>query len=188
MAVKPIKLPRLPANVPVVDSNGAPTIPFSLWWQSFAASIETAINGVIEAQNTANAAADAAAQALAEAEAARRQQQLTNSGISPIAVITATSTVISIAAHQRVYTDGTVVDVSAGLVAATGIGDIDTVWYSDPDYSGGVVAYQAMVGEGPVQAAGVHVVGSVLIPATGAVSGGSGPFPPTLREHRTLYG
>jgi hypothetical protein len=192
MPIADIKLPRLPANVPLVDANGAPTITFSLWWQEIASQIEASVNAVVDAQNAANAANAAAASANAAAVAANtaasnaqstadstaRDQALVNSYIVPSSVVTSSPLTITITAHTRFYADGTSVAVSGGTVPTLGgAGQDDYVYYLDPSRAGGAVTYQVAL-TNPAQTGNTHVVGAVTVPAAGSSAGGSGPARP----------
>jgi hypothetical protein len=193
-----VRLPRLQAASPIVDDRQQPTQAFQRYWQNFAETIERAINSIAtilgitdqldqalqQAQvaiATAQAAADtaqmAADAATAETAAQKRESALQASYIDPSSVLSADPTTISIAGHTRRYGDGTSVAVSAGTVTATAAGEEDYVYYDDPTRVGGAVAYQVSTTL-PVQTGDRHVVGAVLIPATGTQDGGDGPRPP----------
>jgi tetrahydromethanopterin S-methyltransferase subunit H len=186
-----IKLSRLVGTSPIVDKDGKPSLTFARYWQSFAEQIERAINGIADvlgitdqldqaiqaAQQAASSAQDAAAASAAATVATKREQALVNSYIEPATVLTATPTTISVAAHTRMYADGTSAPVSSGTIAATTAGDTDYVFYTDPERDGGAVTYQVRTTP-PVQTGDTHVVGAVEIPATGTVDGGEGPRRP----------
>jgi len=193
-----IRLPRLQSLAPIVDKDGKPTLTFTRYFQSFAEQIELVLNKIAEilgitdeldaaiqeakaaaaaAKAAADNAQDAADGAQATTDAQKREAALQGSYIEPDSVVTASTTLITIAAHMRKYADGTSAAVSDGTVAATGMGDSDYVSYVDAARTGGVVTYVASTTP-PVQTGDTHVVGAVTIPTTGTVDGGSGPRRP----------
>jgi hypothetical protein len=58
-----VKLPRLPGNLQIADSQGKPMTAFSRWWDNAMHQIEDNLNAVIAAQSTADAANSAASDA-----------------------------------------------------------------------------------------------------------------------------
>lgn len=193
-----LRLPRLTLGQKIVNEDGTPTVAFQQYIQQFAVAIENTVNGIQQAldaagialdaaavaqsaaDNAASAAADAtdaAAGSAAATAANAREQALVNSYIEPGAVLSATPTMITVAAHTRMYADGTSKTVSGGTVAATGAGDTDYVSYSDPTRAGGAVSYLASTSP-PVQTGDIHVVGAIAIPTTGTAEGGEGPRRP----------
>lgn len=185
------RLPRLLSNTAITGNDGRPSAPFVVWWQTVVTQIEKAINAIVtltgitddfataitNAQNAADAANAAAATANEAAAAAAKESALNNSWITPDTVLTSTTTTITIASHTRHYGDGTSVSVTGGTVAATAAGDDDYVSYSDPTRAGGAVTY-AVTLTNPAQTGNTHVVGGIIIPATGTVTGGGGPKQP----------
>jgi len=193
-----IRLPRLQSLAPIVDKDGKPTLTFTRYFQSFAEQIELVLNEIVEilgitdeldaaiqefkaaaaaAKAAADNAQDAADGAQATTDAQKREAALQGSYIEPDSVVTASTTLITIAAHTRKYADGTSAAISGGTAAATGMGDSDYVSYVDADRSGGLVTYIASTTP-PVQTGDTHVVGAVTIPTTGTVDGGTGPRRP----------
>lgn len=192
------RLPRLSSNAALVDDKGQPTVTFQQWWQTVVQRVELAIQTIVDltgiqdqfeqalaqAQQATAAAQAAAGEAQAAADAAqaqtdatKREAALQGSYIEPASVLSATPTAITIAAHTRMYADGSSVAVNGGTVPATASNDIDYVSYDDPTRTGGSVAYQVSTAA-PVQTGDTHVVGAVAIPATGTVGGGEGPQRP----------
>ena len=150
-----------------------------------AAAAAAAAQAASDAAANSQAAADASAAATA---ANAREASLQASYISPASVLTATPTTITIAPHDRIYPGAaggpaTTVAVNGGSVAATLSGDVDYVFYSDPTRAGGSVTYQVSTTP-PVQTGNTHVVGAVMIPATGTVDGGQGPRRPGYVEYQ----
>lgn len=136
------------------------------------------------ASNTAILAQIQAAQRLAQAAndnavSVKTQVDITQSYTDPTSVLTADSTgTITIAAHDRVYGDGTRVAVDAGSASGYVPGDYVSVYYDDAGRTGGAVAYQVTVNA--VAQGGVrHVVGSISVPQAGEPpsEGGGVPAP-----------
>lgn len=191
MAFIPLRLPRIQQGRPIVDGNGYPETDFVRRINDTFGAIEVAYNGITDAlaaagiaqaaadsANMAAAAASAAASgAQGTADAAKREQALINSYILPSSVLTATPTLISIAAHTRFYADGTSAVINAGSVAATGTGVVNFVSYLDPTRAGGTVTFLASTTQ-PTQTGNTHVVGAITIPTTGTATGGAGPRRP----------
>lgn len=199
MAVKPfVRTSTLQQSQSIVDKDGRPVAWFVRLINDNNGNVVQAINQIAQlpaiqealanldaATQAANAAA-AAAQAAADGaqtstDAQKREAALQGSYIEPDSVITASTTTITIAAHTRLYADGTSASVSAGTAAATGMGDSDYVSYVDADRDGGAVTYIASTTP-PVQTGDTHVVGAVTIPTTGTVDGGNGPRRPGFVE------
>lgn len=187
MAVTPLRIPNLNQANPIVDREGRMTTEFARRLNDVFKNIVELLNAIallpeIQAQlenldAATQAALDAAAAAAATTEATKREQALVNSYIEPDSVLTATPTTISIAAHTRMYADGTSATVNAGTAAATASGDTDYVSYEDPERDGGSVTFVVSTTP-PVQTGNTHVVGAVAIPATGTADGGEGPRRP----------
>ena len=194
VAPGPIRIPNLQQSNPIVDQQGRMTTEFARRLNDILGQIVTLLNAIallpeIQAQlanldAATQAALDAAAAAQAAADgaaattdAAKREQALVNSYIEPDTVLTASPTTITIAAHTRMYADGTSAQVSSGTLAVTGPTDTDYVFYVDLTRMGGTVSYQVSTTP-PVQTGDTHVVGAVQIPETGTVDGGEGPRRP----------
>lgn len=193
------KLPRLLSAAAIVDQAGRPTAPFIQWWQQVVSQIETAIGLIVDltgiqdqfeqalrqAQDATEQAQQAAQAAQNAADATKREAALQGSYIEPASVLTASPTTITIAAHTRYYPQPTgapiSVSVNAGTLAASGQGDTNYVFYSDPNRIGGAVIYQVST-DAPTQTGDIHVVGAVLIPTTGSNDGGEGPRRPGYVE------
>ena len=192
MAVKPfVKVATLQQSQPIVDRDGRPTAAFLRLINDNNGNVAQAINALAtlpeiqtalrNLDTATQAALDAAATAQQTTDAAKREQALVNSYIEPDSVLTASPTTITIAAHTRMYADGTSAPVNGGTVAATASGDTDYVSYIDPERDGGTVAYQVST-TAPVQTGDTHVVGAVEIPTTGSNDGGAGPRRPGYVE------
>lgn len=115
-----------------------------------------------------------AAQALAaaandNATAVDAASGLKDSFPDPAGVLTASNAgIITIAAHERVYSDsaGTVVSVNAGSVSGLTPGATYTVFYNDAAREGGAVTYEASATNVP-QVNNIHVVGTITLPDAG---------------------
>lgn len=190
----PIRIPSLQQRNPIVDDQGRMTPEFARRLQDILQSLAGAVNSlqalpiiqealaalpavIQEAQDAADAAQAAADGASGVAAANSREQALVNSYITPASVLSASPTIITVAAHTRYYADGTSAMVNGGTVPATASGDVDYVFYVDPERDGGTVTYQAALDQ-PPQTGDTHVVGAVTIPAAGTATGGRGPRKP----------
>lgn len=179
----PLKLPRLQSRVAVTDKAGMPDRAFHQWWDSFARTLETAVNDLadsVAAIAAAQAAADAANAAAAAADAAALAAQgaaddaaatssLANSGI-PGVTITGTdagaNVTVTISAHTRVYGDGTSVSVNGGSVTALAYSTLYYIYYDQASRAGGAVTYQATTSQTTAAQTGDrHLVGQVTTPA-----------------------
>lgn len=206
MAAKPfVRTSTLQQSQSIVDKDGRPVAWFVRLINDNNGNVTEAINQIAQlpaiqeallqldaATQAANAAA-AAAQTAAEGaqsaadgaqtstDAQKREAALQGSYIEPDSVLSATTTMISVAAHTRRYADGTSANVLAGTVPATTMGDIDYVSYEDPARTGGAVAYIVST-TAPAQTGDTHVVGAVTIPIAGTANGGRGPRKPGFVE------
>lgn len=188
----PLKLPRLQSRSPVTEGNGLPARAFHQWWDTFAKSLETAINDLansVAAIAAAQAAADAANAAATVADAAARaaqgaadsaaaQSALSNSGVTGV-TITGTdagaNATVSITAHTRVYGDGTSVSVNSGSVTGLSYSTLYYIYYDQASRLGGAVTYLATTSQATAaQTGNRHLVGSVTTPAALAAPTGGG--------------
>lgn len=169
------ELDRLTSFDQLLNTNGTPSLRFMVIWQETVEKIEEAFealttqvsdnSAIIARLVAAEAVAAAAAATAAETEA---REALSQSYVNPTQVLTATSSgVVSIAAHSRIYGDGSSVSVNSGSVSGFGEGDYVTIYYDDAAREGGAVAYSGTT-SAVAQSGNRHVVGSVTIPAAGA--------------------
>lgn len=199
-----LKLPRLQRSVGMTDREGKPSLSFHRWWNTFAGSLEDAINQLaetVDAIAAAQAAADAANAAAAAAETAADNAQtaadtaqnaaelaaadsaLANSGVTG-ATITAsdagTDATVTISGHTRVYGDGATVSVTGGSVTGLSYSTLYYVYYDQPSRAGGSVTYQVTTSAPTAaQTGNRHLVGSVTTPAAaGAPTDGGLVQPP----------
>lgn len=194
MANKYVRTSALQQSIPIVDNLGRPTPAFVTLINTNTGNVVAAINqlttipeiqqalGVLDAKSnqldqTLQTAQNTISQAQQQTDATKREAALQGSYIEPTAVLTASTTTITIASHTRFYTDGSQVSVNGGTAPASGSGDTDYVSYNDPPRTGGTVSYIVST-VAPVQTGDTHVVGAVTIPATGTQSGGDGPRRP----------
>lgn len=185
-----LKLPRLQRLTAIAGRDGTPDRAFHQWWDTFAKSLETAINDLadsVAAIAAAQAAADAANAAAAAADAAALAAQgaaddaaatsaLTNSGVTGV-TITGTdagaNATVSITAHTRVYGDGTSVSVNSGSVTGLAYSTLYYVYYDQASRLGGAVTYAATTSDSTAaQTGNRHLVGSVTTPAALAADTG----------------
>ena len=196
LSVTAPKLDRLRSGIELVDSSGRPTKYFHLWTQTMLEAIEGAFAGLTTqvGDNTSLLAQIQAAQELAQAAndnalATRQAVSLTDSYVSPANVLTATSGgSVTIAAHQRVYGDGTSVSVDGSTLTGFAPGSFVRVFYVDAAREGGAVTYQSTTNS-VAQSGDVHVVGGVAIPEAGeADSSGAGvPAPGYVPNPNDFY-
>ena len=180
------KLPRLQRLAAIAGKDGLPDRAFHQWWDTFAKSLETAINDLADsvaaiqaaqdaadAANAAAAAADAAALAAqGAADDAASTSALANSGVTG-ATITATDAgadaSITISSHTRVYGDGTSVAVTGATLTARAYSTFYYIYYDQASRAGGAVTYQTTTSESTAAQTGDrHLVGSVTTPAAAA--------------------
>lgn len=120
-------------------------------------------------------------EALRQATAVSERVSISGSYTNPTNVVSASAAgVVSIAAHERVYTDAsnTAVAVDAGSLSGFLPGQTVTVYYADNARVGGAVTYLASM-MAIAQEGATHVVGRVTIPQAGdPPATGGGPTPP----------
>jgi len=189
-----LKLPRLPQNQQLIDSNGFPTTVYVLWWQQVVEQVENSINGIalaleaagiaLDAADAAQAAADVAIAAAADAQAAvdgtTAETSIVNSfptNYTPYLLASNNTGDVDITLHDRQYGDTTLnptVSVDPDTLATgAAVGDIVRVYYDDATRAGGTVTYQFTIDPAapPVQGGDRHVIGSVEVPAAGVQTG-----------------
>jgi hypothetical protein len=176
-----IRLPRLPNNW-----QSQPRLVERYWGEAMN-SIEKAINALnsIPAIESALALVDAATvsaqtaanNANASIVQARQETSIITSYPSGVTLTCTAAGVVTISAHSRIYGDislNPTVSVAGGALStdqpAT---SVIRVYYDDPSFSGGTVAYLFTTDpDAPPTQGGVrHVVGTVLVPATGSNTG-----------------
>lgn len=159
---------------------------FMAVWQELCQSIEAAFQAVNDrdtAQDSVLArltAAEALANAANDNAAAVTQREaLADSYTDPVSVAMFANTgTVTIAAHTRVYGDGTSVAVNGGSVSGFAAGNYVTVYYVDAGRQGGAVTYQATTSAIP-QTGDTHIVAQGTIPAAGApAQSGTSPSAP----------
>lgn len=193
-----LRLDRLQANTAYFDAQGRPTQQMQIFWNKFAAAIETNVNAVAAAQaaadaaNAAAAAADTAAAnaqtaadtAQAVADATTAETALNNSYVTGLTTFNAAdagaSVTITISAHTRVYTDGASVAVSGGTITGLAYSTVYRVYYDDALRAGGAVTYQATtVAANAAQTGARHSMGAITTPApAGGPIDGNEVLPP----------
>lgn len=180
------KLDRLQRMIRYFEANGTATPKMVLDWQNTMEAIEVALRGLTGQVGDLStlvaqikAAQDLAQSAQSIAAETKAQQDITNSYTSPSAVLTASNDGnITIAAHTRVYGDGSSVAVNGGSLSGFSAGDYVSVYYDDPARSGGAVTYMGTT-SAVAQAGARHSVGQIAIPQSGeAPSTGGGVAAP----------
>ncbi len=186
-------LPRLSSSGAIVDQNGVPSANFVQTINNSFANLQAVVVAVV-AQGNDQASILAqllTIQGLQENQSGQLVNlAIVNSYTDPANVLTATyantTGTITIAAHTRVYADGTSVAVDGGTITGLTADDLYYVFYSDPTRVGGAVVYQSsLTATDAAQIGGIHSVGSVTIPdatstspSTGT-SGGAPGVPPS---------
>jgi len=201
MAIKPLTISLLNTGMVIVDENGRVNAMFVQNLNNIIQNLASAfnalagvsadqgdildqlleINGLIEDVNGNLVAIDGRINGV---QSDLITQTITNSYTDPSVVLTSsyngTSGTITIAAHQRVYTDGMTVSVAAGSLTGFNPDTYQYVYYQDPTRAGGAVTYQATTDiQTAAQINGVHSLGGILIPKTsGGTGSGGGSTPP----------
>lgn len=184
-----VRLDRLMRAVPIGGGDG-PSMQFQALWQKNAEAVEAAflaqgqqldfLTTVVTGLQEAQRAAAEANQGVATLNAG---VSLSSSRTEPVdGLLSATSDgVVSISAHDRVYTTGsteTSVAVNAGSLSGFAPGAFVRVFYNDAARVGGAVAYQGTTAE-VTQTGDTHVIGGVAVPQAGSPpSTGTGTTPP----------
>lgn len=194
-AVTAPELDRIQRQIPYLNANGTATVQLQLMWQRTMEAIEAALGGLtgqvgdlaVLVQQI-QAALELAQAATEEASKANAALSITNSYTNPTAVLTASSTgAITIAAHVRVYGDGTQVPVNGGTLTGFAPGDYVSVYYDDAGRAGGAVAYQGAT-NAIAQQGDRHSVGQISIPQPGETpSAGGGVSPPGYIPRNSGY-
>lgn len=185
-----LRLPRFDRSIAIVTDNKTPTLPFHQWWDNCLKKIEEAITGIQSALTAAGIALDAAAVAQAAAKAAQNTaddvtsvSKLSGSGVTGCTITASdagSGASITISTHTRVYSDGSSVSVTGNTITGLAYSTIYYIYYDDPSFAGGTVAYQTTTTQSvAAQTSGRHLVGQVTTPAAGQpVTNGLKPQPP----------
>jgi len=178
------RLPRLPVNW-----KDQPQL-FERYWDETLSQIEKTLNAILDIPLIQQAVVDAQAAAIVAQNAADSAQNVADSQTAEASLvnsytsvpsgdlITAASTgSVTVANHTRTYGNPTLNpprSVTGATFATTALaGAVVRVFYDDPTRAGGSVTYQYTVDPAtpPVQTGNRHVVGAVLIPASGSQPG-----------------
>lgn len=166
----------------IVGDGGRPVPFFVADWQRTMERIEAqfisqgqAIAAIEAAQAAADQASAAASAANAAAEAVTASNALAGSFVTPDNVLSATSSgatsIINIAAHTRVYTDGSSVSVNSGAVTNLNQQTTYRIYYDDAARAGGAVLYFATTNaDEAAQIGNRHSVGAITTPSVSAGS------------------
>ncbi len=181
-AIDGSRLPRLQRQKVYFDNKGQPTAQMQQHWQGFAERIEQRFTDIESVLVAIQAAQQTATEALQQSQATAREKALTESYITPLDVLTASSGgAVTIDTHTRVYGDGTSVAVDSGSVSGFSPGDYVTIYYTDPGRTGGAVAYLGTTGA-IGQTGDTHICGQVTVPQPGeADTGGTATTPPAWK-------
>ena len=180
------KLNRMHMRESLTGPGGQPSHRLMAIWQDsmdkIEESFEALTNQVTDLEaivRQIQAAMDAATAAQAKADEVDARVSLADSYTDPVSVLTAESDgSIAIAAHTRIYGNGTSVSVNSGALSGFAQGAYVGVYYQDAARDGGAVTYQGTT-NAVAQEGARHVVGFVTIPASGEPpadgGGGGGP-------------
>ncbi len=187
-----LRIPTLTQRNPIVDKEGRPTVEFLRTINDALAQLVNAANAqaaadaaqtaAINAQAAALAANNAANNANATAFTVQGQANLANSypdGVTFSATDAGTNATITVAAHNRVYGDGSSVPVSGGSVTGVAFGTFGYVIYQDPARAGGAVTYTFTTDAATAaQQGNTHTIGSITTPADGGADTVGNPVLP----------
>ena len=186
-ALDGLRLPRIQRAIAYFDRDGYATTQMQQHWQRAMERIEARFAAVTAALE----ASALAATALQTSQAVQATNDLANSYINPVGVLTASSAgAITVAAHTRIYGNTSVV-VSGGSLSGFASGNYVTVYYQDPARAGGAVTYLGST-SAVAQTGSTYIVGQVSIPAAGSPDAtGPGPAapgytPPADRDPRVI--
>lgn len=121
-----------------------------------------------------------------ELNAATGQHALVNSYVAPRQILTSdtsavdsTKAKVEVAAHTRVYADGSTASVAGGTVDLLTFGTTYFIYYDDASRTGGMVAYSATTSAtSSVQNGDRHACGYITTPASSVASATTGKGPP----------
>lgn len=182
---------------------------FQVWWQQVADAINTqetrqdqidtdlqqVVSDLADAVADITAAMAAATAAQTAANTAKRNDKITASYTVPAEVITATDAgtdvTITVAAHTRIYGDGTQLAVSGTTITGKAFSTLYGIYYDDASTSDTTPTYLSTTNPTVAQnmyVAGRHRVGVVETPADGgAPEVGGGTPPGGGGDHRDWY-
>jgi uncharacterized protein YraI len=195
-AITTPKLDRIRRQEHIVEADDTASLRLQLIWQRTMEAIENAFEAIDvrdDDQDTVIARLEAAealaASAKAESAATAAEDVLVRSYPNPSAVLTASNAGgITIAAHDRVYGDGTTVAVNSGSLSGYSPGDYVQVYYDDAARAGGAVNYQGTL-DLVAQSGARHIVGGAPIPLAGEPPmSGFPPFPPGFAPDYREFG
>lgn len=174
------RLPRLQRQQSYWNTKGEPTAQMQGHHQMMCERIEARFADIEDVLAQIQQAQADAAEAKQQSLATERKINLVNSRTEPVAGVVSASSdgTVTIANHQRVYGDGTSVNVTGGTLPGNAQGSFVRVYYNDPARVGGAVTYLGTTDE-VVTEGDRHVVGGVNIPVAGLpAQEGNYPFPP----------
>lgn len=188
-AMAKLKLTRFNLTDKIVTEEGKPTTVFLRWINDNISAIQAFLNDqaqlvddITTALTNAGIAILTAKEAKAAALAQTKAANLTNSYVTPSTALTAaidtsdsTKAMITIANHQRIYGDGTIVNVSGAVLTGLSLGTQYYIVYTDVARAGGAVTYTALTNaDAAGQAGDQHLVGGITTPAADGTGGGHG--------------
>lgn len=172
----------------VNPENGHPTNEFLRQLNSVIQQLARQLNANTDLLAMIEAALEQAGIAVLTAEEARdaalattRDQNLVNSYVDPGMVLSCADLTVTVAAHDRVYGDGTRKAITGGTITVPDYATRYWITYLDPTRVGGAVTFEATANYlDAAQAGDRHVVGDIVTPADGSSppTEGVGPRPP----------
>lgn len=165
-------------DLPSFGLTGASAIQQQIWWKAVKDSVEGQVNDILEVQADLQAAID-------ELLVVNRNSNIATSWCVPANLVTAqdmgSDVKVTIAAHSRVYEDGTTVSVAGhvfnGQAYSTDLG----IYYDDPTRADPTPTYHITNNLTRAQnnyAVGRHRVAVLTTPAAGAPDVVVGSTPP----------
>lgn len=192
MASKPIKVAKLIQGRSIVNEQGQPLADFTRLINTNLQNLENAGNDTAELVADVVRALEMAGIAIQTVEQLAGEQNLTSSYTSPAGILSSRlsadglSGEITIAAHTRIYGDGTQVAVDVDTIVGLEPSTIYYIYYDDPSKTGGAVTYlSSTLYSDAAQSNGRHSCGNIATPAVGStepIEGGGGVYPPGVRE------
>ena len=192
MSTSYVRVAKLIQNLAVVGEDGKPTADFLRTINGNTENLERAFNSLAGFVENIETALENAGIAVLTAQQYAAQTNLANSYTDPGIILSGSndgsSCSITIAAHERVYGDGTRVAVSGDTVDGLVPSTTYYVYYSDPARAGGAVTYEVSTNYLDAgQTGNVHSCGSIRTQALGATDPtvGGGPRPPGVGGYLT---
>jgi cell wall-associated NlpC family hydrolase len=178
-----VSITKIVGGNPIVDAQGKPKDSFLTPLNNSLKSLESALNQLLaipaiqealdDLDTAITAANAAAANAQAAADTVTAESSLATSYATGLTIDAASTGIVTISAHTRVYGNGDSVPVNGGSVN-TGLTNpaVARIYYDQPSRAGGAVTYLSTTSiTAAAQTGDRHSVGAVEIPAAGTQAG-----------------